>query len=190
MIANKVFESWYAPGGQGSGDGSTAAYTSSWRAFIQDFMRQNNVRSVLDFGCGDWQFSKLIDWGDRVYFGVDVVGGLIHRLRKEHGGPNRFFQEIDPLAPSLPGPVDLLIVKDVLQHLSNADILQLLPRFKVARHWLLVNDKSAGGKNPDTKTGGYRWLDMSAPPFSLQGTDAFKLPPPWPKTAFWVRNEP
>ena len=67
-----VFHAWYAPGGVGSGPriARRLHVRISWR--FERFMEENDVRSVLDYGCGDWQSSKLIDWGARSYLGVDI----------------------------------------------------------------------------------------------------------------------
>jgi len=41
--------------------------TGPYRTSLEDFIRANGVRSVLDYGCGDWQFSRLIDWQQAFY---------------------------------------------------------------------------------------------------------------------------
>jgi SAM-dependent methyltransferase len=182
----------YGAGGPGSGGGSTPAYTEGYRRFLESFIREHGIRSVLDFGCGDWQFSRLVDWGDVLYYGVEGVPALVARLRMEHGAPNRIFYVVDPAGPELPNHVDLLICKDVLQHLPNADVQRLLQvAFPCARHWILVNDKDPdpARNNGDVHTSLYRCLDLRAPPFSLHGTEIFRFPPEWPKVALWVRRD-
>ncbi len=52
-----------------------------YRAFVQQFMSRNSVRSVVDLGCGEWQFSRLIDWTGVRYLGVDVVPAVIEKNR-------------------------------------------------------------------------------------------------------------
>ena len=67
---------------------------------------------------------------------------------------------------------DLLIVKHVLQHLSNADILKFLPQLLKYKHILLINSVdiiTLSGENKDIPTGGYRSLDLTLPPFNLHG---------------------
>src|SRR5262249_27223406 len=48
--------------GRDSGFGSLVSSTATYRYIIEPFIRLNDVHSVLDLGCGDWQFSKLIPW--------------------------------------------------------------------------------------------------------------------------------
>ncbi|HAQ05822.1 TPA: SAM-dependent methyltransferase, partial [Candidatus Azambacteria bacterium] len=41
----------------GSGSGSLVENTVSYRNFLETFISDNEIKTVLDFGCGDWQFS-------------------------------------------------------------------------------------------------------------------------------------
>jgi len=43
----------------GSGYGSLPASAISYRKTVEQFIRTNRVHSVLDIGCGDWQFQSL-----------------------------------------------------------------------------------------------------------------------------------
>jgi hypothetical protein len=65
---------------------------------------------------------------------------------------------------------DLLISKDVLQHLSNA-LVQNFIRNNLRKgkyKWvILTNDRGSG--NHDVESGGYRAIDLAAPPFDVRG---------------------
>ena len=64
---------------RGSGPGSSPANTIEYRAFVERFIEANSVRSVTDLGCGDWQFSHLIDWSQVEYLGLDLVPEVVGR---------------------------------------------------------------------------------------------------------------
>ncbi len=64
-------------------------------------------------------------------------------------------------------PADLIIVKDVLQHLSNHDIRLFLKQISKYKHVLITNDAVSLLGNSDTATGGYRPLDLTRFPFDL-----------------------
>jgi SAM-dependent methyltransferase len=155
-----------------SGFGSTTEFTKLYRVFLQDFLAAHEIRSVVDAGCGDWQFSREIDWSGINYLGVDIVPSLIEANRRKYAKTNVRFAVADIVRDELP-PADLLLVKDVLQHLSNADISRFLAQLPRYRHVLIVNDvhpDTLTAPPQDTATGGYRPIDLTQPPHSLRGT--------------------
>jgi SAM-dependent methyltransferase len=178
--AREAFDRIYSEGlwakdaqGQGtSGYGSTLEFTKLYRVFLQDFLAAHRIGSVVDAGCGDWEFSQAIAWKDIRYLGVDIVPSVIVANQRRFGSPSVRFAVADIVRDQLP-PADLLLVKDVLQHLSNADItlfLRQLPRY---RHVLIVNDvvpETLSAPPADIPTGRYRPIDVTQPPFSLAGT--------------------
>jgi hypothetical protein len=105
----------------GSGGGSSPENTVEYRALLQKFLKEKRIRSVVDFGCGDWAFSHLIDWSGVQYMGYDCVASVINENRRRHAAPNISFSVYRNDYVWLP-PADLLIIKDVLQHWSNEDI--------------------------------------------------------------------
>ena len=61
----------------GSGEGSLPIHTKGYAHFLENFLTTYNINSVVDMGCGDWQFSRLINWGDAMYQGYDIVQSVI-----------------------------------------------------------------------------------------------------------------
>jgi SAM-dependent methyltransferase len=154
-----------------SGAGSTLEATRLYRVFLQDFLAAHRIRSVVDAGCGDWEFSQAIDWAGIDYLGVDIVPGVIAANQARFGRPNVRFAVADIAREPLP-PADLLIVKDVLMHLSDADITRFLVQLPRYRHVLIVNDVYAdtlSASAGNVPSGGYRPLDVTQPPYSLPG---------------------
>ena len=151
-----------------SGTGSTLEITQEYRAYVEDFLKRHNVKSVVDAGCGDWRFSRAIDWGGASYLGVDIAPDVIAALRNEHeAGQIRF--QVGDITDELPA-ADLLISKDVLQHLSNALVRKFIRNNlrKGKYKWvILTNDRGSG--NRDVASGGYRAIDLAAPPFDVGG---------------------
>jgi len=163
-------------GGAGnSGLGSRVETTLLYRTFLVQFMKNNEIHSVVDAGCGDWEFSKTIDWKGIDYRGYDIVAPVIESNKRLYGKPNVQFFHADIVEHDLP-KADLLVVKNVLQHLPNADVKKFLavqvPKFK---HVLLmngVNHTTLTGANDDILPGGFRNLDPTAPPFGASGFKA------------------
>jgi hypothetical protein len=42
----------------GSGPGSNPENILTYITFLQKFLHSNNITSILDLGCGDWQYMK------------------------------------------------------------------------------------------------------------------------------------
>jgi SAM-dependent methyltransferase len=151
-----------------SGTGSTLAITEQYRAYIEDFIKTHDVRSVVDAGCGDWGFSSAIEWGEASYLGVDIASDVIATVRRRHESDKIRFQ-VGDITDDLPA-ADLLISKDVLQHLSNSMVGRFISNnLRPGKYkWvILTNDRGSG--NPDVASGGYRTIDLAAPPFEVKG---------------------
>jgi len=114
--------------GYGSGVGSLPLNNVDYMRFIRMFIERNDVRSVVDFGCGDWQFSRFIDWTGVAYAGFDVVADVVARNQKLFARDKVSFSTFTP-ETNLPS-ADLIICKDVFQHLPNGSIRRYLDLFK------------------------------------------------------------
>jgi SAM-dependent methyltransferase len=177
--ASQVFSAIYqnklwgtnAEGEGHSGSGSTMKSTVVYRAYLQAFLKEHHIRSVVDAGCGDWESTQAIDWTGIDYKGYDIVEAVIAKNRKRFAAPNIHFYVADILETNLPA-ADLLLGKHVLQHWPNAAIhkfLRVLPRYK---HALLVNSvypETFSSDNHDIPMGHYRPLDITAKPFEVAG---------------------
>lgn len=166
-----------------SGPGSDGAATAAYRRTLERFLAGHPIRSVLDIGCGDWESSRLVSWKDVKYFGVDVVPDLVARNSDEFGSPNVQFAVLDFMTEELP-PADLLICKDVLQHLPNTYVHMFLNKINVYPYALLTNDIATykqppwtrfwrprpfgPPKNSEITLGGKRNLCLREPPFSIR----------------------
>jgi len=74
-IFDKIYENSYW--GNGSGGGSSPEATQPYKVFLEDFIRQYKIQSIVDLGCGDWQFSKFLDFGGAKYIGIDASKHVI-----------------------------------------------------------------------------------------------------------------
>lgn len=150
-----------------SGPGSGLARTASLRLDLVSLLIRLDARSVLDAGCGDFHWMKEAALGGTHYIGLDVVRELVETNRAAYGGPGREFLHGDLVRDPLPR-VDVIICRDVLPHLSCSDIRAAIENFvRSGSTWLLTNTFVARGVNTDIQTGGWRPLDLQAPPFTL-----------------------
>ena len=158
-----------------SGGGSLVENAQPYMDFLVKFMKEHEIQSVVDVGCGDWEFSRHIDWSGIDYFGYDVVPFVIEKNIKRYGAPNIHFAFANMVSQDLP-KADLLLCKHVLQHLSNKDISAFISQFSKYKYCLITNEvypHILAGDNRDIATGGCHKVDLSSSPFYLQGKKVF-----------------
>jgi SAM-dependent methyltransferase len=144
--------------------GSTMEATRPYRAFIEQFIVEHDVRSVLDAGCGLAGYPRAIDWKGARYVGLDVVPGVVERNRSRF--PGLEIVEGDARRLDAHAGFDLLLVKDVLQHWSLKSVRAFLdqPALASFKHVLIVNCDDERGGNADIADGDWRPLNLLARP--------------------------
>jgi SAM-dependent methyltransferase len=171
-------------GDPSSGWGSFPVYAKPYMDFLVDFINSNQIQSVVDLGCGTWEFSRYIDWGNVNYLGVDVVEKVVQLNQKKFGKQNITFIQGDILAMPLPD-AELMVCKDVLQHLQHEDIKVFLERTKKYKHRLITNDLAisdidsvdiTNDNRENVIRGDNRPLDLTKPPFNENGTKILTYP--------------
>lgn len=108
-----------------SGSGSRVEATGPVRALIEETIEKYGVRSILDLGCGDWNWMRLVRLyspsdGERVrYEGWESNAKLVDMLNKTYGdGATRFYVK-DVASEEFP-TADLIIARDILFHMPIA----------------------------------------------------------------------
>ena len=133
--------------GSGSGDGSLPKHTKGYRRFLERFIRDKQIKSVVDYGCGDWQFSRLINWDGVRYLGLDIVDSLIEHNLKTYRKDNITFEVLGGTPAQLPD-AELIILKDVLSALVvsiNQVVLTENRQVQVCAHHELRQPERANG---------------------------------------------
>ena len=186
MSAVEVFSDVYEADlwNGGSGPGSAPENTVEYRDFLSGYLDVLRALTtdgrVVDLGCGDWRIGELVDWTGLEYVGVDVVPSVIEANQRRDTPDNVSFVCLDALTEELPGG-DVLIVKDVLQHWPNADVLRLLDaaeeRFTFTVVTNDVSSKSHPAKvNSDIALGDWRPIDIERAPFDRVAIDHVDYP--------------
>jgi SAM-dependent methyltransferase len=177
--ASEIFQTIYGESqwGHGSGPGSAPLNTIEYRAFLERFIQANGIKTVTDLGCGDWQFSHLIDWSGIEYLGLDLVPKVIDENTERFSAKNIRFQEFKDVSELPSG--DLLIAKEVLQHLPNQMIIEYIVAIrKRYRFSLLTNSAEPKAlANRDIPIGGFRPLRLQDMPFNAAGAVVFNYFP-------------
>ena len=102
---------------------------------LLQLLTNNNIRNIVDLGCGDFWIMRHVlgtlsqNKYNFFYTGIDVVEDLIKHNATTFRHPNVKFICRDAAADNEPLPDgDILIIRQVLQHLSNADIKKILDK--------------------------------------------------------------
>jgi hypothetical protein len=150
-----------------SGPGSSLLSTGEIRQRLPILIEDLGVHSVLDAGCGDFNWMKHVRLGVDEYIGVDVVRQLIAENHKSFGGPNRRFMTLDMSRHPIPN-ADLVLCRDCLVHQSYGDILRVLRHVKKSgAKYLLATTFDNHAANNDVATGNWRPLNLRRPPFDF-----------------------
>jgi len=95
--------------------------------------------TVVDCGCGDFNIGKELFLNTKKYIGVDIFKDLIDLNKKKFIHPKLIFKKKDITKDKLPA-ADFCIVRQVLQHLSNQDILLFLNNIKNRYKFLIITE--------------------------------------------------
>lgn len=115
--SSDYWEARYASGGD-SGDGSRGAKAASKAAYLNWFVKDNDVKTVLEFGCGDGQQLALANYPD--YIGLDVSETAVRKCRTLFAldAHKRFY-----LLPTMwPLTAELVLSVDVIYHLVENSV--------------------------------------------------------------------
>lgn len=165
--------------GQGiSGMGSVPENAVPYLDMLQKFIAEHQIRSVVDVGCGDWELSKVLNWGSIEYYGYDAAEAVIQNNKVKYGTPRIHFQCCDAIHTDLP-KADLLICKDVLQHLPNSYIHDFIAKLGNYKFCLITNDIAyekgfRKHTNKDIPMGSGRCVNLAKKPFLVKGTSFYK----------------
>jgi 2-polyprenyl-3-methyl-5-hydroxy-6-metoxy-1,4-benzoquinol methylase len=103
-----------------SGSGSSMHATEHTRQFISDTINEYDIESVLDLGCGDFNwFSSIIkEYPELNYTGWDAGSDLVEILNNANPQDNVNFYVKDIVTEEYPD-VDLIVCRDVLFHMRD-----------------------------------------------------------------------
>ncbi len=123
--------------GSGSKAEAAAAYIDAVAAFVTDA----NIGGIVDLGCGDFRVGReLVNRCGRVsYVGVDIVPEIVENNRRHHASSNITFECRDLTKDELPC-ASLFLVRQVLQHLSNDEIVTALANMSRYCEWMIVTE--------------------------------------------------
>lgn len=167
-----VFSKAYYKNSWGSSQSAsgTGSELSQTRVLIQELpkvFRDLGIASVLDIPCGDFHWMREVDFQGVRYTGGDIVTPIVENNQRLYRAPGREFRHLNLIMDVLPN-ADLIFTRDCLVHFSFADIFQTLRNIsRTEAKYFASTTFTARSDNADIPTGGWRVLNLEAPPFSL-----------------------
>ncbi len=162
-----------------SGSGSSELQASHYAAVVKPLIEKRGIATVVDLGCGDFTVGRALRMDGVRYIGIDIVDGVIRRNAEAYGDELTSFICLDMVADPLPEG-DFCLIRQVLQHLSNAQIASVLQATKKYRHILVTEhypapsvkcrpnvDKPHG---PDTRIYDDSAVCLDQPPFNVHAS--------------------
>ena len=160
-----------------SGEGShqpeiIKPYIEVITAFLKSF---KNRLTVCDLGCGDFNIGKQLVEHTKKYIAVDIVENLIAHNKETFKVNHLEFYCLDIAKDNLPSG-DCVILRQVLQHLSNVEIEAIVNKLTRFKYVFLTEHLPKGDFTPnkDIISGqGIRLKKQSGvnilePPFNLK----------------------
>ena len=150
-----------------SGPGSSLERTAKLRDELPLLLERIEAKTFLDAPCGDFNWMKDTDLGINHYIGVDIIPDLITRNQKLYGNDHRQFVLSDLTRDEIPR-VDVILCRDCFIHFSYRNIRAALKNFKRSgSKYLLTNTYPGWQKNENTRTGGFRHINLRLAPFNF-----------------------
>lgn len=160
-------------------------YTKAYVSMINEFVKQHDINSIVSLGCGDFYVDSQIVNENIHYEGIDIVENMVKSHNEKYGKDNIHFQCLDIVDDCLPDG-DLCIIRQVLQHLSNSEIKEVLNKIKKYKYVIITEHITVKEKakryNADKVHGQHiRIYDDSGvyfdePPYNLKIKELLRIP--------------
>lgn len=164
--SSDYWEKRYQRGGN-SGAGSYNRLAQFKAAFLNRFVDEHQIRTVIEFGCGDGAQLSLARYQE--YLGIDVSPTAITLCRERFAGdPDKRFE----LAGINPGIHDLALSLDVIYHLVEDVVFETYMHslFAAAGLYVIVYSSNSLENNPEPHVKHRKftdWVEEHCPQWQL-----------------------
>ena len=156
-----------------SGRGSSLSSTLETRTTLNELLHDPsvNIKTFLDCPCGDWLWMQAVNLTGVQYFGADITQRTVDETTKCFERANVHFHHMD-WSCAIPPPVDLVMARDVLFHLSTSVVLDILRHINQsgARYLFTTTFPNTTSNIVDNFVKdhiGYRNINLYGPPYNF-----------------------
>jgi ubiquinone/menaquinone biosynthesis C-methylase UbiE len=161
---------WNETGESKSGLGSTLLFTENIRNKLIDFIKEKEIKNMLDTSCGDWNWMKLIKNELCDYTGLDVVKYLVDEHNEKYSSEKIRFKHVDFLTFLKTCPdnsFDLIFCRHTLEHLHTEYNLKFLKECsRVCKYLFVTGYNDMNVHNRDLPSSVYRPINLKLKPYS------------------------
>lgn len=143
------------------GIGSKLKYAADAILVIEKVIRERQIKSILDVGCGDANWMRRVFLQGATYHGIDIDENNLSLAKKNMPGSR--FTRGDDFGPGY----GLIICRHVMQHLPTARANALLRKMLDNSDYALVTHHPGTKANKDTVLGGFRPIALDESPFNI-----------------------
>jgi len=176
----------------GSNGPAADFYVERMAALLESHAQElRRTLRVVDLGCGDFRIGKALlgRVADIQYTGCDIVPELVAHNAATYTSDRVMFKTLDAVCDPLP-EADVCLVRQVFQHLSNADIQAVVRQMKYPTVYVTEGHpiRRIGPVNPDKvigasvrfdwKTGQGRGVELNQTPYNLVSEEVFRFAVP------------
>jgi SAM-dependent methyltransferase len=122
-----------------SGLGSEGPLAARYIELVQNYAAKHELRTAVDAGCGDFAVGRRLARNFERYMAFDISPLIIENNKRRYTDLTRTnvtFDVVDMTSATFPC-ADLILIRQVLQHLTNAQIEQILKNLEVS-NWRRV----------------------------------------------------
>lgn len=146
---------WQEGDGPRSGPGSMISNSRP----VLEALQHENFTSLCDIGCGDLTFMRdFLDEraGDFAYTGIDVSPVAL-KLARAAKIPHTVFLTGDVTSPDFEVHADVVVIKDLLFHLTNGQIIRALQSLERSTYRFLITNTDPGVSDARNLSPGALW---------------------------------
>jgi hypothetical protein len=176
--SGSFWESVYRKGGT-SGPGSYGRLAEFKAEVLNDFVARKNVRTVIEFGCGDGAQLRRARYPE--YVGVDVARASIDRCTAlfAQDATKRFYVA-DGLSKNI-GKFDLALSLDVIYHLVEDSVFDGYMRrlFDASQRYVVIYSSNYDAMTPASHVRHRKflsWIEQNAPDWQMDSFLANRYP--------------